>query len=66
MMLFRTEVDTLEEEQEAKKSRTKEGIPLFLKPLLDMDNPEHDIEHPLFTFRPVSPSRVIVRQQKPD
>jgi DNA topoisomerase VI subunit B len=46
---------SLEEEEEAKKSKSKQGIPLFLKPLFDFDNPEHDIEHSLFTFRPMHP-----------
>jgi DNA topoisomerase VI B subunit len=44
----------LEEQEEAKNIKSKEGIPLFLKPLFDFDNAEHDIEHPLFTFRPIN------------
>jgi hypothetical protein len=44
----------LEEQEEAKNIKRKEGIPLFLKPLFDFDNAEHDIEHPLFTFRPIN------------
>lgn len=43
------------EEEEAKRTKPKEGIPLFLNPLFDMDNAEHDIQHPLFTFRPIRP-----------
>jgi DNA topoisomerase VI subunit B len=46
---------SLEEQEEAKKSNSKQGIPLFLKPLFNFDNPEHDIEHSLFTFRPMHP-----------
>jgi DNA topoisomerase-6 subunit B len=47
--------NSIEEEEEAKKSKTTVGIPLFLKPLFDLDNPQHDIEHPFFTFRPTRP-----------
>ncbi|KAG7341579.1 DNA topoisomerase VI, B subunit [Nitzschia inconspicua] len=45
----------IEEQEEAKKSKSKQGIPLFLKPLFAFDNADHDIEHPLFTFRPMRP-----------
>lgn len=46
----------LEEQEEAKKSKSQQGIPLFLKPLFDLEkNAEYDIEHPLFTFRPMHP-----------
>lgn len=45
----------LEEQEEANNSKSKQGIPLFLKPLFDFNNAEHDIEHPLFTFRPMRP-----------
>jgi DNA topoisomerase VI B subunit len=46
---------SMEEEEEAKKSKSKQGIPLFIKPLFDFDNAGYDIEHPLFTFRPTRP-----------
>jgi DNA topoisomerase-6 subunit B len=42
-----------EEEEAAKISKTKERIPLFLKPMFGLDDPCHDIQHPLFTFRPM-------------
>ena len=47
-------VHNLNEEEEADKiSKTKERIPLFLKPMFGLDDPGHDIVHPLFTFRPM-------------
>ena len=42
-----------EEEEEAKISNVKEKIPLFIKPIFDFGNAKYDIEHPLFTFRPM-------------
>lgn len=30
-------------------------VPLFLLPLTNMNDPQHDIQHPLFTFRPFRP-----------
>jgi DNA topoisomerase VI B subunit len=42
-----------EEEEAAKISKTKEQIPLFLKPMFGLNDPTHDIQHPLFTFRPM-------------
>jgi DNA topoisomerase VI B subunit len=45
--------NSMEEEEEAKKSKIKQKVPLFIKPLFDFDNTEHDVEHPLFTFRPM-------------
>jgi DNA topoisomerase-6 subunit B len=41
----------------------EEAFPLFLVPLYNLDDPQHDICHPLFTFRPILPiSRVISPQ----
>jgi DNA topoisomerase-6 subunit B len=38
----------------------EEAFPLFMVPLYNLDDPQHDICHPLFTFRPIFPvSRVI-------
>jgi DNA topoisomerase-6 subunit B len=48
----------VEEEEEAKKSHSKEAIPLYIKPIFDCDNADHDIEHPLFTFRPIIYPRI--------
>ena len=42
-----------EEEEAAKISKTKERIPLFLKPVFGLNDPGFDIHHPLFTFRPM-------------
>jgi hypothetical protein len=48
--------NSLEEETQAAKTRESAGVPLFLKPLFDFEeNANHDIEHPLFTFRPIHP-----------
>lgn len=47
--------NSLEEEDLQAKSKKNEGIPLFLKPLFDLQNDEHDIHHPLFVFRPMKP-----------
>ena len=47
--------NSMEEEEEAKKSKIKQKVPLYIKPLFDFDNTEHDIKHPLFTFRPTKP-----------
>lgn len=43
-----------DEEDEAKKLNKKDMIPLFIKPMFNMDNAKYDIEHPLFTFRPMA------------
>jgi hypothetical protein len=38
----------------------EEAFPLFLVPLYNLDDPQNDICHPLFTFRPIFPvARVI-------
>ena len=38
----------------------EEAFPLYLVPLYNLDDPQHDICHPLFTFRPIFPvTRVI-------
>jgi DNA topoisomerase-6 subunit B len=47
--------NTLEEEDQASKSKKQHGLPLYLKPLLTFDDSDNDIEHPLFTFRPIHP-----------
>ena len=47
--------NSLEEEEHAAKSKNAESIPLFLTPLFDMSKADDDIEHPLFTFRPIHP-----------
>lgn len=47
--------NSLEEEDQAAKSKKKHGLPLYLKPLFafgDKDS-ENIIEHPLFSFRPI-------------
>jgi DNA topoisomerase-6 subunit B len=41
--------------EQAQKSKEKGGVPLFLVPLFDFDDASHDIDHPLFTFRPIKP-----------
>mmetsp|Transcript_23092 Transcript_23092/g.64022 ORF Transcript_23092/g.64022 Transcript_23092/m.64022 type:complete len:724 (-) Transcript_23092:3965-6136(-) len=43
-----------EEEEEAKRSNRKDRIPLFMKPMFNMEDATFDIEHPLFTFRPMA------------
>jgi hypothetical protein len=43
------------EEVAAASENHKTGIPLYIKPLFDMGNAENDIDHPLFTFRPIEP-----------
>jgi len=45
--------NSAEEEEEAKNLNSKEAIPLYIKPIFDFENAENDIEHPLFTFRPM-------------
>ena len=53
----------LEEETHKAKDKHNDGaIPLYIKPLFNMDDnsvpgsgAEHDIDHPLFTFRPIHP-----------
>lgn len=47
--------NSLEEEDHEAKSKKKDGIPLFLKPLFHFDNDQNDIHHPLFVFRPTNP-----------
>lgn len=50
-----------EEEEEAKKSRARDAIPLYLKPIFTIDGvpgisvTKHDIHHPMFIFRPIVP-----------
>jgi DNA topoisomerase VI B subunit len=46
---------SIEEEDHASKSKNNVGLPLYVTPLFDMDNADNDIEHPLFTFRPIQP-----------
>jgi DNA topoisomerase-6 subunit B len=45
--------NSLLEEEHSAKEKKKNGIPLFLTPLFDMTNAANDIDHPLFTFRPI-------------
>eukprot|EP00536_Pseudo-nitzschia_multiseries_P000863 jgi/Psemu1/179763/e_gw1.11.282.1 len=58
-----------EEEEEAKRSNKKDRIPLFIKPMFDMEDATYDIKHPLFTFRPMTcpsigpPSSTILMNQ---
>ena len=47
--------NSMEEETQNAKDSSSEGIPLYIKPLFEMDSAENDIEHPLFTFRPIHP-----------
>ena len=42
----------LTEEEQSEKARKNARVPLYLNPLFSMDNADHDIEHPLFSFRP--------------
>ena len=42
-----------EEEEAAKISKTKERIPLFLRPMFGLEDSSFDIHHSLFTFRPM-------------
>ena len=46
------------------EEQVEEGIdrvPLFLVPLYNLDDTQHDFSHPLFTFRPIQPiPRVVV------
>mmetsp|Transcript_57471 Transcript_57471/g.140265 ORF Transcript_57471/g.140265 Transcript_57471/m.140265 type:complete len:747 (+) Transcript_57471:95-2335(+) len=45
-----------QEEEDLKKSRSREAIPLYLKPLFSNDMmSKHDIYHPYFVFRPMDP-----------
>jgi hypothetical protein len=44
---------SIEEEDHASKSKKNVGLPLYMTPFFDMDNAGNDIEHPLFTFRPI-------------
>lgn len=45
--------NTQEEEEEARKSNSKEAIQLYIKPIFNSNNTGNDIVHPLFTFRPI-------------
>lgn len=47
--------NSMEEEEEKKSDRKTLATPLFIIPQFDMGNSEHDIDHPLFTFRPIHP-----------
>lgn len=46
---------SIEDEELAAKSKNNNGIPLYMTPLFDMESADNDIEHPLFTFRPIQP-----------
>jgi DNA topoisomerase VI subunit B len=38
------------------------AVPLYIVPLYNLDDPAHDIQHPLFTFRPIVPfERIFAR-----
>lgn len=36
------------------------AVPLYIVPLYNLDDPQHDIQHPLFTFRPIVPVERII------
>lgn len=36
------------------------AVPLYIVPLYNLDDPSHDIQHPLFTFRPIVPFKVAM------
>jgi DNA topoisomerase-6 subunit B len=38
-----------------KRSGPEDAPPLFLVPLAHLESDEHDVQHPLFTFRPIKP-----------
>jgi cell envelope opacity-associated protein A len=38
-----------------KRKGLDDAPPMFLVPLAHLDNDEKDIQHPLFTFRPIKP-----------
>jgi len=38
-------------------------VPVFLVPLYNFDDPTHDIIHPLFTFRPIKPVKIILQSK---
>ena len=47
--------NSIEEEDHAAKSKKDVAVPLYVTPLFDVENSDNDIEHPLFTFRPIHP-----------
>lgn len=40
-------------------AKAASAVPLFIIPLYNLDDPSHDIQHPLFTFRPIIPFKRI-------
>ena len=43
-----------------RRGHAKDAPPIFLVTLSHLESDEHDIQHPLFTFRPIKPMPAIV------